>query len=88
MHEGGPHPVAPAFAAQSQFHSISAVARPFLSCWIRLYGLLCMEVLHQLDFAYTDLEPVFEECLGGLRRLGSVPLAGSERGSGGLAASR
>ena len=35
----------------------------FLSCWIRLYGLLCMEVLHQLDFAYTDPEPVFEECL-------------------------
>ncbi|MGW0483501.1 TetR/AcrR family transcriptional regulator [Nonomuraea sp. NPDC003214] len=35
----------------------------FLSCWIRLYGLLCMEVLRQLDFAYTDLEPVFEECL-------------------------
>ncbi|WP_241564181.1 hypothetical protein [Nonomuraea polychroma] len=38
-------------------------ARGFLSCWIRLYGLLCMEVLNQLDFAYTDLEPVFEECL-------------------------
>ncbi|NRQ38935.1 TetR/AcrR family transcriptional regulator [Nonomuraea sp. NN258] len=40
-----------------------AAAHVFLSCWIRLYGLLCMEVLHQLDFAYTDLEPVFEECL-------------------------
>jgi AcrR family transcriptional regulator len=38
-------------------------AHVFLSCWIRLYGLLCMEVLHQLDFAYTDMEPVFEECL-------------------------
>ncbi|MFI7633976.1 TetR/AcrR family transcriptional regulator [Nonomuraea sp. NPDC049400] len=38
-------------------------AHVFLSCWTRLYGLLCMEVLHQLDFAYTDLEPVFEECL-------------------------
>ncbi|TDC07927.1 TetR family transcriptional regulator [Nonomuraea longispora] len=38
-------------------------AHVFLSCWIRLYGLLCMEVLHQLDFAYADLEPVFEECL-------------------------
>ncbi|WP_336205878.1 hypothetical protein [Nonomuraea sp. LPB2021202275-12-8] len=22
-----------------------------------------VEVLHQLDFAYTDLEPVYEECL-------------------------
>ncbi|MBV2364526.1 TetR/AcrR family transcriptional regulator [Streptomonospora nanhaiensis] len=38
-------------------------AHVFLSCWIRLYGLLCMEVLHQVDFAYTDMEPVFEECL-------------------------
>lgn len=38
-------------------------AHVFLSCWIRLYGLLCMEVLHQLDFAYSDLEPVYEECL-------------------------
>ncbi|CAM5658165.1 TetR/AcrR family transcriptional regulator OS=Streptomyces tendae OX=1932 GN=GUR47_23320 PE=4 SV=1 [Streptomyces tendae] len=35
----------------------------FLTGWIRLYGLLCMEVLHQLDFAYSDLEPVFEENL-------------------------
>ncbi|MEZ7125456.1 TetR/AcrR family transcriptional regulator [Nonomuraea sp. AD125B] len=41
-------------------------AHVFLACWIRLYGLLCMEVLHQLDFAYTDVEPVFEECLRGL----------------------
>jgi AcrR family transcriptional regulator len=35
----------------------------FMSCWIRLYGLLCMEVLNQLDFVYSDMEPVFEECL-------------------------
>ncbi|CAM5659472.1 TetR/AcrR family transcriptional regulator OS=Streptomyces tendae OX=1932 GN=GUR47_23320 PE=4 SV=1 [Streptomyces tendae] len=35
----------------------------FLSSWIKLYGLLCMEILHQLDFAYTDLEPVFEDDL-------------------------
>lgn len=38
----------------------------FLSCWIRLYGLLCMEVLRQLDFAYTDVTPVFESCLADL----------------------
>ncbi|WP_030525513.1 TetR/AcrR family transcriptional regulator [Nocardia rhamnosiphila] len=38
-------------------------AHVFLSCWIRLYGLLCMEVLHQLDFAYSDPEPIYEECL-------------------------
>ncbi|MEV0618836.1 TetR/AcrR family transcriptional regulator [Nonomuraea sp. NPDC050404] len=35
----------------------------FLSCWIRLDGLLCMEMLNQLDFFYSDLEPVFEDCL-------------------------
>ncbi|MFI0485546.1 TetR/AcrR family transcriptional regulator [Actinomadura sp. 9N215] len=33
------------------------------SCWIRLYGLLCMEVLNQLDYIYTDVEPIYEECL-------------------------
>jgi hypothetical protein len=35
-----------------------------------------MEVLHQLDFAYTDLEPVFEECLrdlAGILGLGHAP---------------
>lgn len=44
-------------------------AHIFLSCWIRLYGLLCMEVLRQLDFAYSDLEPVYEECLRDLSDL-------------------
>ena len=33
------------------------------SCWIKLYGLLCMEVLNQLDYIYTDVEPIFEEAL-------------------------
>lgn len=33
------------------------------SCWIRLYGLLCMEVLNQLDYVYTDVGPIYEECL-------------------------
>lgn len=50
----------------------------FLTCWIRLYGLLCMEVLNQLDFAYTDLTPVFEECLRDIMRvlgLGHEPSA-------------
>ena len=38
-------------------------AQVFLTCWTRLYGLLVMEALDQLAFAYTDLEPVFEACL-------------------------
>ncbi|MEV6277059.1 TetR/AcrR family transcriptional regulator [Nocardia sp. NPDC051832] len=53
-----------------------AAAHVFLSCWIRLYGLLCMEVLHQLDFAYTDLEPVFEECLRDLTDTLGLNLSG------------
>lgn len=45
----------------------------FLSCWMRLYGLLCMEVLNQISFAFTDLEPVFEESLQELCRMVDVP---------------
>jgi AcrR family transcriptional regulator len=35
----------------------------FLTCWTRLYGLLVMEALDQLAFAYSDTGPVFEACL-------------------------
>lgn len=38
----------------------------FLNCWIRLYGHLCMEALHQIDFAITDAAPLFEGCLSEL----------------------
>ncbi|MGW5650641.1 TetR/AcrR family transcriptional regulator [Streptomyces humi] len=38
----------------------------YVTCWSRLYGLLCLEVLHQMDFALTDMEPLFEQCLGEL----------------------
>lgn len=41
----------------------------FMTCWIRLYGLLCMEVFHQLRFALSDVQPMFEECLRDLARL-------------------
>jgi AcrR family transcriptional regulator len=51
-------------------------AHVFLTCWSRLYGLLCMEVLHQLDFAYTDLEPVFEECLRDLAGILALDYSG------------
>jgi AcrR family transcriptional regulator len=32
----------------------------FLSCWIRLYGMVCMEVFGHLRFALDDAEPMFE----------------------------
>ncbi|TMR26790.1 TetR/AcrR family transcriptional regulator [Nonomuraea zeae] len=56
----------------------------FLTCWIRLYGLLCMEVLNQLDFAYSDLGPVFEECL---RELAPVLGIDYDAATGAVAAS-
>jgi AcrR family transcriptional regulator len=32
----------------------------FLSCWIRLYGMVAMEVSGHIHFAFTDVEPMFE----------------------------
>ncbi|GAA4982490.1 TetR/AcrR family transcriptional regulator [Streptomyces hyderabadensis] len=52
-----------AYAKRSDSPLPPEALHQFLTSWIRLYGLLCMEVLHQLDFAYSDLEPVFEETL-------------------------
>ena len=43
------------------------VVEVFLSCWIRLYGMVCMEVFGHLQFALHDAEPMFE---AELRRLG------------------
>jgi AcrR family transcriptional regulator len=36
------------------------VVQVFLSCWIRLYGLVAMEVFGHLRFALDDAEPMFE----------------------------
>jgi len=41
----------------------------FLSCWIRLYGMVCMEVFGHLRFALDDAAPMFEN---ELRSLGEV----------------
>jgi AcrR family transcriptional regulator len=35
-------------------------AQVFLSCWIRLYGMVAMEVFGHLEFALPDAEPLFE----------------------------
>ncbi|GAA3008208.1 TetR/AcrR family transcriptional regulator [Streptosporangium longisporum] len=65
-----PEDLAPSLRAQLDAYSARigepmppAALHVFLSAWTRLYGLLCMEVMNQLSFAYTDFEPVFEECL-------------------------
>lgn len=41
----------------------------FLSCWIRLYGMVCMELFGHLRFALDDATPMFE---AELRALGGV----------------
>jgi AcrR family transcriptional regulator len=45
------------------------VMHVFLSCWIRLYGMVCMEVFGHLRFALDDAGPMFE---AELRALGEV----------------
>jgi AcrR family transcriptional regulator len=42
------------------------VGQVFLSCWIRLYGVVSMEVFGHLGFALDDVEPMFEVELKGL----------------------
>jgi AcrR family transcriptional regulator len=49
-------------------------AQVFLSCWIRLYGMVSMEVFGHLHFALTDPEPMFEaELAAAARGLGLEP---------------
>ena len=48
-------------------------AQVFMSCWIRLYGMVAMEVFGHLDFALADAEPIFEvELLDLAGKLGSA----------------
>ena len=42
------------------------VAQVFLSCWIRLYGMVAMEVFGHLTFAVADAGPMFEAELADL----------------------
>jgi len=51
------------------------VMHVFLACWIRLYGLICMEIFGHLRFALHDAEPMFE---AELRALGGVLGVGDE----------
>jgi AcrR family transcriptional regulator len=46
----------------------------FLSCWVRLYGAVTMEVFGHVSFALSDAEPLFEYELAGLcQSLGFPP---------------
>ncbi|MCW2741922.1 MAG: transcriptional regulator, TetR family [Blastococcus sp.] len=54
------------------------VMQVFLSCWIRLYGLVCMEVFGHLRFALNDAGPMFEAELHGLAEVLGVADAYAE----------
>jgi AcrR family transcriptional regulator len=54
------------------------VMQVFLSCWIRLYGLVCMEIFGHLKFALDDAEPMFEAELHGLAHVLGVADAYAE----------
>jgi len=41
----------------------------FLSCWIRLYGMVCMEIFGHLRFALHDADPMFEAELRALAEI-------------------
>lgn len=40
----------------------------FARSWVRLYGVICMEVLGQLGFMFSDVEPYFEAELAAVAR--------------------
>jgi AcrR family transcriptional regulator len=54
------------------------VMQVFLSCWIRLYGLICMEIFGHLKFALDDAGPMFEAELHGLAHVLGVADAYAE----------
>ncbi len=41
----------------------------FVHCWIRLYGMVCMEIFGHLRFALDDAEPMFEAELRSLAEM-------------------
>ncbi len=47
----------------------------FLSCWIRIYGSVCMEVFGHLKFALADAEPLYEAQLRDLCEMFDAPEA-------------
>ncbi|TDQ49607.1 TetR/AcrR family transcriptional regulator [Actinorugispora endophytica] len=52
-----------AFAEATGYTSENAAdgaLRVLTACWVRLYGLVCMEVFQHMAFAMDDMEPLFE----------------------------
>lgn len=75
-----PGPLSPALARQLRAYSRNTGNRlppeavhVFLTCWTRIYGVLSMEVLQQLDFALDDVAPFYERQLQDLCESLGVP---------------
>ncbi len=52
-----------AFAERTGFTTDNAsngALHVMMSCWVRLYGLVCMEVFQHLSVVMDDMEPLFE----------------------------
>jgi AcrR family transcriptional regulator len=62
-----------AYVDATGLHLPAGAAQLFLSCWIRLFGIVSMEVFGHLHFALTDVEPMFEAELASAARLLASP---------------
>jgi AcrR family transcriptional regulator len=51
----------------------------FLRCWVRLYGMVSLEVFGHLHFALEDAAPMFEITLGELAKLVNLEYPAPER---------
>lgn len=47
----------------------------YLSGWVRLYGVVTIEVFGHLGFALVDPEPMFEAMLADMRRALTTPVS-------------
>ncbi|MGH3655291.1 MAG: TetR/AcrR family transcriptional regulator [Micromonosporaceae bacterium] len=54
------------FVAGAELEVPIGVAYVFLSGWVRLYGLVALEVFGHLDFAVGNVEPLFEAEIGAM----------------------
>ncbi len=64
----------PAYADSMGSPLPPGAVKVFLECWVRLYGLVCMEVFGHLKFALDDAEAMFADML----RTNGVALGFSE----------
>jgi AcrR family transcriptional regulator len=79
-------PLSPALEQQlRQYADFFAATIPLpalavlLSCWARVYGLISLEVFGHMQFALTDVEPLFEAELAHMAMMIGVPYQPPER---------